>query len=110
MIQVDWSRAASARSGCGSVFQENTLIVNPISGCENAGQEYASRRQHKCNDQGERRHIKSANQPTPPWAQLQGLQLALKPDHSLLGCLGIKRRPQQVHHELLQAIPLTLEI
>ena len=44
-------------SGRASVFEEKTFIVDPISGCENAGQEYASRRQHKCNDQGERRHI-----------------------------------------------------
>ena len=52
----------------------------------------------------------STYQPAPPWARLQSLQLALKPDHSLLGGLGIKCRPQQVHRELLQAIPLTLEI
>src|SRR6516162_9402467 len=44
-------------SGRASVFEEKTFIVDPISGCENAGQEYASRRQHKCNDQSERRHI-----------------------------------------------------
>jgi hypothetical protein len=53
---------------------------------------------------------KSADQPTPPWARLQGLQLAFETDHSLLGGLGIKRRAQQVHHDLLQPIPLTLEI
>ena len=52
----------------------------------------------------------SAYQPAPPWARLQGLQVAFKTGHSLLGTLGIKRRPQQVHHELLKAIPLALEV
>ena len=52
----------------------------------------------------------SAYQPAPPWARLHRRQLALKTNHSLLGGLGIKRRPQQVHHELLQAIPLALEV
>ena len=47
----------------GSVFEEKTFIVDPISGCENAGQEYASRRQHKCNDQGERRHMWQVSRP-----------------------------------------------
>jgi len=98
-------------SGRASVFEEKTFIVDPISGCENAGQEYASRRQHKCNDQSERRHIWPISLPAaPPWARLQGLQVAFKTGHSLLGTLGIKRRPQQVHHELLKAIPLALEV
>ena len=88
-------RGAAHRADA-SVFEESTLIANPISGCENAGLEYASRSQHKCNDQGERRHIsgESACQPAPPWPGAQRVQLALKPDHSLLRGLGIKRRPQ----------------
>jgi hypothetical protein len=49
-------------------------------------------------------------QSAPLWPRPQGLKLAVKPDHSFLGGLRIKRRLQQVHCELLRAIPLALEV
>ena len=85
------------RGGRASVFEENTFIVNPISGCENAGQEHASRRQHKCNDQGERRHVWRVNLPAgatmgataEPSARLQvGPQPPWRSEHQALPSTG----------------------
>ena len=97
--------------GCTSVLEGKTLIVSPISGCETlvrntlpVGNIRAMTRVSIVIS-GE-----SAYQSAPPWPRPQGLKLAVKPDHSFLGGLCIKRRPQQVHCELLQAIPLALEV
>jgi hypothetical protein len=52
----DRGRTGEAFTNLLSIFEEKTVVVNPVSGCENAGQEHAYRCQHKCPDQGERRH------------------------------------------------------
>jgi len=116
--------------GCTSVLEGKTLIVSPISGCETLVRntlpvgniramtrvsivisgESAYQSAPSCkygSVPGGARQL--ASLPTP-WPRPQGLKLAVKSDHSFLGGLRIKRRPQQVHCELLQAIPLALEV
>jgi hypothetical protein len=49
-------KAKQVSSHSLTIFKEKSLIVDFVSGCENAGQEHASRRQRKSDNQGERRH------------------------------------------------------